>query len=153
MRWQSPSANLWSRCAAVHTSAAPGAAAGLLTSSLTRTERALTHPAAAQPPPYTLEPPLLTSHQVRVEIESLHDGVDLSEPLTRARFEELNADLFRKTLGPVRKALEDAKMKKVGVGGWVCEGGCDTSGCDPVAVDERLYPGRSPFSSCTASYL
>ena len=43
------------------------------------------------------------SLQVRVEIESLADGVDLSEPLTRARFEELNADLFRKTLGPVKK--------------------------------------------------
>jgi hypothetical protein len=41
--------------------------------------------------------------QVRVEIESLYEGVDLSEPLTRARFEELNADLFKKTLGPVRK--------------------------------------------------
>lgn len=41
--------------------------------------------------------------QVRVEIESLAEGVDLSEPLTRARFEELNNDLFKKTLGPVRK--------------------------------------------------
>ena len=51
--------------------------------------------------------------QVRVEIESLAEGVDLSEPLTRARFEELNADLFKKTLGPVRKALEDASFKKV----------------------------------------
>lgn len=41
--------------------------------------------------------------QVRVEIESLAEGVDLSEPLTRARFEELNNDLFKKTLTPVRK--------------------------------------------------
>jgi hypothetical protein len=46
---------------------------------------------------------LSSQHQVRVEIESLVEGVDLSEPLTRARFEELNNDLFRKTLGPVRK--------------------------------------------------
>ena len=38
-----------------------------------------------------------------MEIESLAEGVDLSEPLTRARFEELNNDLFRKTLGPVKK--------------------------------------------------
>lgn len=51
--------------------------------------------------------------QVRVEIESLADGVDLSEPLTRARFEELNSDLFKKTLGPVKKAMEDADLKKV----------------------------------------
>ncbi|GMH34446.1 hypothetical protein BSKO_02280 [Bryopsis sp. KO-2023] len=55
---------------------------------------------------------LSNQHQVRVEIESLHDGVDLSEPLTRARFEELNSDLFKKTLGPVKKAMEDAGLKK-----------------------------------------
>ena len=40
---------------------------------------------------------------MRVEVESLADGVDLSEPLTRARFEELVGDLLKKTLGPVRK--------------------------------------------------
>ncbi len=45
-----------------------------------------------------------TWSQVRVEIESLAEGVDLSEPLTRARFEELVGDLLKKTLGPVRKA-------------------------------------------------
>ena len=38
-----------------------------------------------------------------MEVESLADGVDLSEPLTRARFEELVGDLLKKTLGPVRK--------------------------------------------------
>ena len=48
-----------------------------------------------------------------MEIESLAEGVDLSEPLTRARFEELNNDLFKKTLGPVKKAMEDADLKKV----------------------------------------
>ena len=57
--------------------------------------------------------PVKTIVQVRVEIESLADGVDLSEPLTRARFEELNSDLFKKTLGPVKKAMEDADLKKV----------------------------------------
>lgn len=51
---------------------------------------------------------LSSQHQVRLEIESLADGVDLSEPLTRARFEELNEDLFKKTMGPVKKAMEDA---------------------------------------------
>lgn len=61
--------------------------------------------------------------QVRVEIESLYDGIDLSEPLTRARFEELNADLFKKTLGPVRKALEDANFKKSDVHEVVLVGG------------------------------
>ncbi len=66
---------------------------------------------------------LSSQHQVRVEIEALYEGVDLSEPLTRARFEELNIDLFRKTLGPVKKAMEDANMKKTDIDELVLVGG------------------------------
>ena len=66
---------------------------------------------------------LSSQHQVRVEIESLIDGVDFSEPLTRARFEELNADLFKKTLGPVKKALEDAGLGKDKIDEIVLVGG------------------------------
>jgi heat shock protein 5 len=66
---------------------------------------------------------LSSQHQVRMEIESLAEGVDLSEPLTRARFEELNNDLFRKTLGPVKKAMEDANMKKEEIHEIVLVGG------------------------------
>ena len=66
---------------------------------------------------------LSSQHQVRVEIESLVDGVDLSEPLTRARFEELNADLFKKTMGPVKKSLEDANLKKEDINEIVLVGG------------------------------
>merc|ERR1719393_1041834 len=66
---------------------------------------------------------LSNQHQVRVEIESLFDGVDFSEPLTRARFEELNNDLFRKTMGPVKKAMEDAGMKKSEIDEIVLVGG------------------------------
>ena len=40
-----------------------------------------------------------------LEIEALYDGVDFSETLTRARFEELNADLFKNTLGPVKQVV------------------------------------------------
>lgn len=47
-----------------------------------------------------------------LEIEALYDGVDFSETLTRARFEELNADLFKNTLGPVKQVLEDSGLKK-----------------------------------------
>ncbi|CAA2965869.1 heat shock 70 kDa [Olea europaea subsp. europaea] len=56
---------------------------------------------------------LSNQHQVRLEIESLFDGIDFSEPLTRARFEELNNDLFRKTMGPVKKAMKDEPNKGV----------------------------------------
>eukprot|EP01098_Paradermamoeba_levis_P004990 TRINITY_DN211_c0_g1_i1.p1 TRINITY_DN211_c0_g1~~TRINITY_DN211_c0_g1_i1.p1 ORF type:complete len:697 (-),score=313.16 TRINITY_DN211_c0_g1_i1:124-2109(-) len=55
---------------------------------------------------------LSTAHSVKVEIENFHDGEDFSEDLTRARFEDLNLDLFKKTLVPVQKVLEDAKLKK-----------------------------------------
>ena len=66
---------------------------------------------------------LSTQHQVRVEIESLVEGIDLSEPLTRARFEELNNDLFKKTMGPVKKAMEDAALKKSEIDEIVLVGG------------------------------
>ncbi|KAL4324958.1 hypothetical protein GQ457_11G024810 [Hibiscus cannabinus] len=66
---------------------------------------------------------LSSQHQVRVEIESLFDGTDFSEPLTRARFEELNNDLFRKTMGPVKKAMEDAGLEKRKIDEIVLVGG------------------------------
>merc|ERR1712158_243484 len=55
---------------------------------------------------------LSAAHQVRVEVESLFEGEDFSETLTRAKFEELNMDLFRGTLKPVQKVLEDTDMQK-----------------------------------------
>ncbi|KAM0900495.1 hypothetical protein ACQ4PT_020622 [Festuca glaucescens] len=55
---------------------------------------------------------LSNQHQVHVEIESLFDGTDLSEQHTCARFEKLNSELFRKTMGPVKKAMNDADHEK-----------------------------------------
>jgi len=66
---------------------------------------------------------LSSQHQARLEIESFLDGVDFSDTLTRARFEELNLDLFKKTLGPLTKVLEDANLKKSDVDEIVLVGG------------------------------
>jgi heat shock protein 5 len=66
---------------------------------------------------------LSSQAQVSVEIESLIDGIDISEPLSRARFEELNSDLFKKTLKPVKKAMEDAGMEKDEIDDIVLVGG------------------------------
>jgi len=66
---------------------------------------------------------LSTQHQVRIEIEGLHAGRDFAETLTRARFEELCIDLFKKTLNPVAKVLEDAELKKSDVHEVVLVGG------------------------------
>jgi len=55
---------------------------------------------------------LSSTHQVKIDIESFVQGMDFSETLTRARFEELNNDLFRKTLKPVATVLKDSGLKK-----------------------------------------
>merc|ERR1719267_260153 len=66
---------------------------------------------------------LSSTHQARVEIEALLDGLDLSETLTRARFEEINADLFKNTLGPVKQVMEDSGLKKNQIDEIVLVGG------------------------------
>ena len=66
---------------------------------------------------------LSSTHQTKLEIESLYDGQDFSETLTRAKFEELNMDLFRSTLKPVKKVLEDADMSKKDIDEIVLVGG------------------------------
>merc|ERR1719240_1886698 len=66
---------------------------------------------------------LSSQHQARLEIESFYDGIDFSETLTRARFEELNLDLFKKTLTPVSKVMKDAGVKKSEVDELVLVGG------------------------------
>merc|ERR1712139_633536 len=66
---------------------------------------------------------LSSQHQVRLEIEGLFEGVDFSETLTRARFEELCIDLFKKTLTPVQKVMDDSELKKSEVDEVVLVGG------------------------------
>ncbi|XP_059961783.1 heat shock cognate 71 kDa protein-like [Mesoplodon densirostris] len=55
---------------------------------------------------------LSSSTQASTEIDYLYEGIDFYTSITHARFEELNADLFRDTLDPVEKALQDAKLDK-----------------------------------------
>lgn len=66
---------------------------------------------------------LSSSTQASIEIDSLYEGVDFYTSITRARFEELNAELFRGTLEPVEKALRDAKMDKAQIHDIVLVGG------------------------------
>ncbi|XP_078686112.1 endoplasmic reticulum chaperone BiP-like [Branchiostoma floridae x Branchiostoma belcheri] len=66
---------------------------------------------------------LSAQHQTRIEIESFFDGEDFSESLTRAKFEELNMDLFRSTMKPVQKVLEDSDLSKSEVHEIVLVGG------------------------------
>jgi len=66
---------------------------------------------------------LSSVHQVKVTIEGIQEGIDFSETITRARFEELCADLFKKTLKPVASVMEDAGMKKTEIDEIVLVGG------------------------------
>jgi len=66
---------------------------------------------------------LSSSSQASIEIDSLFEGIDFYTSITRARFEELCADLFRGTLEPVEKALRDAKMDKSTIHDIVLVGG------------------------------
>ena len=66
---------------------------------------------------------LSSVHQTKITIENLIDGLDFSETITRARFEELCNDLFKKTLQPVQQVLEDAGMKKTDIDEVVLVGG------------------------------
>ena len=66
---------------------------------------------------------LSSSTQASVEIDSLFEGTDFYTTITRARFEELCADLFRNTLVPVEQALRDAKLDKKSIDDIVLVGG------------------------------
>ena len=61
--------------------------------------------------------------QVSIEVDALYEGIDFYTTLTRARFEELNQDLFRRTLDPVEKVFRDSKMDKGSIHDVVLVGG------------------------------
>merc|ERR1712226_293823 len=86
---------------------------------------------------------LSAAHQVRVEVESLFEGEDFSETLTRAKFEELNMDLFRGTLKPVQKVLEDADLTKKEVDEIVLVGGSTRIPKVQQLVKE-MFNGKEP---------
>ncbi|XP_022916643.1 heat shock 70 kDa protein 1-like [Onthophagus taurus] len=66
---------------------------------------------------------LSVATQANIEIDSLADGVDFYASISRAKFEELNSDIFRRTLEPVEKAIRDAKLTKRDINDIVLVGG------------------------------
>ncbi|KNC50684.1 luminal-binding protein 5 [Thecamonas trahens ATCC 50062] len=86
---------------------------------------------------------LSTVHQTKIEIEALEDGQDLSETLTRAKFEELNMDLFKKTLGPVKKVLKDSGLAKSEVDEIVLVGG-STRIPKVQEMIKKVFNGKEP---------
>jgi L1 cell adhesion molecule like protein len=70
-----------------------------------------------------LKKTLSSSTQASIEIDSLFDGIDYTSSITRARFEELCGDLFRKTFEPVEKVIKDSKISKSNIHEVVLVGG------------------------------
>lgn len=66
---------------------------------------------------------LSSSSEAYIEIDSLFEGVDFSEKITKAKFENINKKEFRSTIDPVEKALRDAKLDKEAIHDIVLVGG------------------------------
>ncbi|KAM7218102.1 putative glucose-regulated protein 78 of hsp70 family [Rhypophila decipiens] len=84
---------------------------------------------------------LSSQMSTRIEIESFFGGKDFTETLTRAKFEELNLDLFKKTIKPVEQVLKDAKVSKSEVDDIVLVGG-STRIPKVVSLIEEYFNGK-----------
>ncbi|CAI0453797.1 unnamed protein product [Linum tenue] len=86
---------------------------------------------------------LSSQTQVRVEIDSFIQGMDFSEPLTRARFEDLNSDLFERTLEVVKSTMEDANVEKDEIDEIVLVGG-STRIPKVTEMLKKAFNGKEP---------
>jgi len=89
---------------------------------------------------------LSSSTQATVEIDSLLDGIDFSSTITRARFESLCGDYFRKTLEPVEQVLRDAKLSKSEIHEIVLVGG-STRIPKVQELIKQFFGGKEPCKS------
>lgn len=89
---------------------------------------------------------LSSSQTASIEIESLFEGIDFFTQITRAKFEDLCIDLFRKTIEPVDRVLKDAKMSKSEVDEVVLVGG-STRIPKVQQILKEYFNGKEPLKS------
>jgi len=89
---------------------------------------------------------LSSSTQAHIEIDSLFDGIDFNSTITRARFEDLCMDQFKKCMDPVEKVLRDAKISKGGVDEIVLVGG-STRIPKVQSMLSEFFNGKEPCKS------
>jgi len=89
---------------------------------------------------------LSSSTQATIEIDSLFEGIDFSCTLSRARFEELNMDYFRNSMGPVEKVLRDSGIDKKNVHEIVLVGG-STRIPKVQSLLQEFFNGKEPNRS------
>ena len=66
---------------------------------------------------------LSSSTTTSIEVDSLIDGVDYTHNLTRAKFQQLSDPIFKRTIDPINRLLNDAKMSKSDIDEIVLVGG------------------------------
>merc|ERR1711988_1237259 len=89
---------------------------------------------------------LSSSTQATIEIDSLFDGIDYSCSLSRARFEELNMDYLRNSMGPVEKCMRDSGIDKKNVHEMVLVGG-STRIPKVQSMLQEFFNGKEPNKS------
>merc|ERR1712109_389667 len=89
---------------------------------------------------------LSSSTQATIEIDSLFEGIDFSCSLSRARFEELNMDYFRNSMGPVEKCMRDSGIDKRNVHEVVLVGG-STRIPKVQSMLQEFFNGKQPCKS------
>ncbi|KAL5526251.1 SSA2_5 [Sanghuangporus sanghuang] len=89
---------------------------------------------------------LSSAAQMTIKIDSLYEGIDFYTSITRARFEELCQDLFRSTLEPVEKVLQDSKIDKSNVHEIVLVSGSIRIPCI-VKFVSRFFNDKEPSKS------
>jgi L1 cell adhesion molecule like protein len=88
---------------------------------------------------------LSASKQASIEIDSLFEGIDFYTSITRAKFEDLNSRLFKKTEEPVTKALQDASMQKGDIHEVVLVGG--STRIPKIQMLSDFFGGKEPCKS------
>jgi len=86
---------------------------------------------------------LSSTPSVQVRVESIFNGKDLDETLSRSKFEQLNDDLFKKTLKPVQDVLNDSKMSKTEIHEIVLVGG-STRIPKVQSLIKEFFNGKEP---------
>merc|ERR1711957_967949 len=91
---------------------------------------------------------LSASTQATIDIDALLDGRDFTAVITRAKFEELNMDLFKKCIVPLDNVLKDSKMSKSDVHDVVLVGG-STRIPKIISIVQDYFNGKEPNRSIT----
>ncbi|EDR29567.1 heat shock 70 kDa protein, putative [Entamoeba dispar SAW760] len=89
---------------------------------------------------------LSSASVANIEVDQIYEGIDFYTSITRARFEEINIDLFKSTIGPVSRVLEDAKIDKSSIDEVVLIGG-STRIPKVVEILQEFFNGKEPNKS------